>query len=82
MYYCYSNAGLAKPYEFPWTCMVFSRARGEQEGEEEFVGSCVIVPNSQDNDMTNGTNRVIMTPSRMMKFATDRNGGPDFFIPR
>ena len=23
-----------KPHEFPWTCMVFTRDRGQQEGEE------------------------------------------------
>jgi len=48
----------AKPYEFPWTCLVL-------KDNNDFVGSCAIVPDNRENDISRGTDRVITAAHKL-----------------
>jgi len=50
--------GQAKPYEFPWTCLVL-------KGNNDFLGTCAIVPNNFNNDISRGTDRVITAAHKL-----------------
>jgi len=58
----------SKPYEFPWICLVF----GGIPGEEKFLGSCAIIPNNRNNDISQGTDRVITATHKLASLK-----GPD-----
>lgn len=49
------DCALASPEEFPWVCMMLTDS-------DRFLGSCAVVPESSDNDITSGTYRVICCP--------------------
>jgi len=48
----------AHPYEFPWTCLVL-------KDNNDFVGSCAIVPDNRNNDISRGTDRVITAAHKL-----------------
>jgi len=50
--------GQAKPYEFPWTCLVLN-------GKNDFLGSCAIIPDNLNNDISRGTDRVITAAHKL-----------------
>lgn len=50
--------GQAKPYEFPWTCLVL-------KGNNDFLGTCAIIPNNFNNDISRGTDRVITAAHKL-----------------
>lgn len=50
--------GQAKPYEFPWTCLVL-------KGNNDFLGTCAIIPSNGNNDISQGTDRVITAAHKL-----------------
>jgi len=50
--------GQANPAEFPWTCLVLDQ-------NNNFVGSCAIIPDNQFNDVRSGTDRVILAAHKL-----------------
>ena len=50
--------GQASPEEFPWVCMMLT-------DQDRFLGSCAIVPESSDNDISSGTYRVITAANKL-----------------
>jgi len=52
--------GTASPGEFPWTCLILNQ-------NNDFVGSCAIIPTNSQNDNRQGTRKVItlLISSRM-----------------
>ena len=48
----------AKPYEMPWTCLVL-------KANNDFVGSCAIVPDNRENNIASGTDRVITAAHKL-----------------
>jgi len=50
--------GQANPAEFPWTCLVLDQ-------NNNFVGSCAIIPDNRFNDVRSGTDRVIMAAHKL-----------------
>ncbi len=52
--------GEASPDEFPWTCLILT-------GNNDFVGGCAIVPDSIQNDISQGTRRVITVAHKLAK---------------
>jgi hypothetical protein len=55
-----SKPGEAYPDEFPWTCLILT-------GNNDFVGGCAIVPDSIQNDISQGTRRVITVAHKLAK---------------
>ena len=58
------NLGQASPEEFPWICMMLT-------DQDRYLGSCAIIPESSDNDISKGTYRVITAAHRL----TNKNSG-------
>ena len=58
------NLGQASPEEFPWICMMLT-------DQDRYLGSCAIIPESSDNDISSGTYRVITAAHRL----TNKNNG-------
>jgi hypothetical protein len=52
------DQGEANPGEFPWTCLVLTQ-------NNDFVGTCAIVPDNRFNDVRGGTDRVIMAAHKL-----------------
>jgi len=50
--------GQASPEEFPWSCIML-------DGDNKFLGSCAIVPEQTDNDISRGTRRVITAAHKL-----------------
>ena len=50
--------GQANPAEFPWTCLVLDQ-------NNNFLGSCAIIPDNRFNDVRSGTDRVIMAAHKL-----------------
>merc|ERR1712038_653771 len=50
--------GQANPSEFPWTCLVLDQ-------NNNFLGSCAIIPDNRFNDVRSGTDRVIMAAHKL-----------------
>jgi len=50
--------GQANPAEFPWTCLVLDQ-------NNNFIGSCAIIPDNRFNDVRSGTDRVIMAAHKL-----------------
>jgi len=50
--------GQANPAEFPWTCLVL-------DVNNNFIGSCAIIPDNRFNDVRSGTDRVIMAAHKL-----------------
>ena len=50
--------GQASPEEFPWSCIML-------DGNNKFLGSCAIVPEQTDNDISRGTRRVITAAHKL-----------------
>ena len=46
------SRGESSPEEFPWTCLVL-------DGDNNFVGTCAIIPENFNNDISRGTRKVI-----------------------
>jgi len=60
----------ARPYEFPWTCLVLKE-------NNDFVGTCAIVPDNRRNDISRGTDRVITAAHKLKSVQ-----GPDLLKVR
>jgi len=60
----------AKPYEMPWTCLVL-------KANNDFVGSCAIVPDNRENNIASGTDRVITAAHKLKNVQ-----GPDLLKVR
>jgi len=52
--------GEASPGEFPWTCLLLNQ-------DNDFIGSCAIIPNDFSNDNTRGTRKVITAAHKLKK---------------
>ena len=52
--------GEANPGEFPWTCLVLNQ-------DNDFIGSCAIVPDNRNNDVRDGTDRVVTAAHKLKK---------------
>jgi len=52
--------GEANPGEFPWTCLVLNQ-------DNDFIGSCAIVPDNRNNDVRGGTDRVVTAAHKLKK---------------
>lgn len=52
--------GEASPEEFPWTCLIL-------DGDNNFVGTCAIIPDNFDNDIRRGTRKVITAAHKLEK---------------
>jgi len=52
--------GEASPGEFPWTCLLLNQ-------NNDFIGSCAIIPNDFSNDNTRGTRKVITAAHKLKK---------------
>merc|ERR1711988_1177895 len=50
--------GQASPEEFPWICMMLTDS-------DRFLGSCAIIPEDSDNDISRGTYRVITAAHKL-----------------
>jgi hypothetical protein len=55
--------GEGSPEEFPWSCLIL-------DGKNNFVGSCAIIPERSDNDISQGTRKVITAAHKL------KNVGP------
>ena len=44
--------GESSPGEFPWTCLILNQ-------NNDFVGSCAIIPETSSNSLSSGTSKVI-----------------------
>jgi len=51
--------GQASPEEFPWICMMLT-------DKDRFLGSCAIVPEETNNDITRGTRKVITAAHKLL----------------
>merc|ERR1712038_1898856 len=56
--------GQANPSEFPWTCLVLDQ-------NNNFLGSCAIIPDNRFNDVRSGTDRVIMAAHKLNNIRRD-----------
>ena len=52
--------GESSPEEFPWTCLIL-------DGDNGFVGTCAVVPETFDNDISKGTRKVITAAHKLAK---------------
>merc|ERR1719376_1822166 len=52
--------GEASPGEFPWTCLLLNQ-------NNDFIGSCAIIPNDFSNDNTRGTRKAITAAHKLKK---------------
>ena len=50
--------------EVPWTCLVLT-------GSDEFVAGCAIIPQDIDNDISQGTTRVLTVAHRLAGIKKD-----------
>ena len=57
--------GEANPAEFPWTCLVLDQ-------NNNFVGSCAIIPDNRFNDVRSGTDRVILAAHKLKNIRNPR----------
>jgi len=52
--------GEASPGEFPWTCLLLNQ-------NNDFIGSCAIIPNDSSNNNNRGTRKVITAAHKLKK---------------
>jgi len=52
--------GESSPGEFPWTCLLLNQ-------NNDFIGSCAIIPNDSTNDNGRGTRKVITAAHKLKK---------------
>merc|ERR1712018_772611 len=50
--------GEASPGEFPWTCLILN-------GNNDFIGSCAIIPNDSSNNNGRGTRKVVTAAHKL-----------------
>merc|ERR1712032_1560960 len=50
--------GEASPGEFPWTCLVLNQ-------NNDFIGSCVVIPNDSSNNNGRGTRKVVTAAHKL-----------------
>merc|ERR1719328_1020343 len=50
--------GEASPGEFPWTCLIL-------DGNNDFIGSCAIIPNDSSNNNGRGTRKVVTAAHKL-----------------
>ena len=53
--------GESSPGEFPWTCLLLNQ-------DNDFVGSCVVIPNDSRNDNNIGTRKVLTAAHKLNGF--------------
>ena len=54
------RANQASPGEFPWMCLVLSEDPNKAKPNwDKIIATCVIVPETFDNDVSYGTNKVV-----------------------
>jgi len=54
------NYGEASPGEFPWTCLLLNQ-------NNDFIGTCAIIPETFTNDVSRGTSKVITAAHNLKK---------------
>ena len=59
---------VANPYEFPWTCTIIDE-------NDDIVGLCAIVPEKFDNDLSEGTRKVLTIASKLHVGTSQNNPG-------
>jgi len=52
--------GEANPGEFPWMCLVLNQ-------DNDFIGTCAVIPNNRLNNVRGGTDRVITAAHKLKK---------------
>ena len=60
---------VANPYEFPWTCTIIDE-------NDDIAGLCAVVPENFDNDISEGTRKVLTIASKMIE------GNPKKKVPK
>jgi len=60
--------GVAHPYEFPWTCTIIDE-------NDKIVGLCAVVPEKFDNDISEGTRKVLTIASKLHEGTKPFNAG-------
>merc|ERR1712130_131230 len=50
--------GEASPGEFPWTCLVLNQ-------NNDFIGSCAVIPNDSSNNNGRGTRKVVTAAHKL-----------------
>ena len=59
-------ANQASPGEFPWMCLVLGEdPDGPKPNWDKIIATCVIVPETFDNDVSYGTNKVLTVTHRI-----------------
>ena len=62
------QGGQASPGEFPWMCLVLGEDPEKPTPNwDKIVSTCVIVPETFDNDVSYGTNKVLTVTHRLNK---------------
>jgi hypothetical protein len=59
--------GTASPGEFPWTCLILNT-------NNDFVGSCAIIPNDSGNDNSRGTRKIITAAHKLKDYVNTPTG--------
>jgi len=54
------NHGESSPGEFPWTCLMLNQ-------DNDFIGTCAIIPEGFNNDILSGTSKVITAAHNLKK---------------
>jgi len=61
-----SQRNQASPGEFPWMCLVLGPDESGPKGNwDRIIAHCVIVPETFDNDVSYGTNKVLTVSNRL-----------------
>jgi len=56
--------GEASPGEFPWTCLILTQ-------DNDFLGSCVVIPNDSRNDNNLGTRKILTAAHKLSSVGPD-----------
>ncbi|TRY72248.1 hypothetical protein TCAL_03143 [Tigriopus californicus] len=74
--------GEASPQEFPWACMLL-------DGQNRFIGTCAIIPETFSNDISRGTTKVVTAAHKLdaigqfdqLKVRVNEYNANDFISP-
>ena len=68
LFICCRQRNQASPGEFPWMCLVLGVDPAKPKPNwDKIIAHCVIVPETFENDVSYGTNKVISITNRLRK---------------